>query len=74
MRLVFGVLGLVLVLAIVGSLAKRQLQSLQAAPRPASGASQALVGTPVQPLQQRVTDDVNRLMQQAPARLQGAEQ
>lgn len=78
MRLVFGVLGLVVVLAIVGSLLRKQLQTVQRPLAPAVGASAAaLSGTPAQQsqsLQKKVADDVNRFMQQAPKRLEGAEQ
>ncbi|WP_428423787.1 hypothetical protein [Methylibium sp.] len=79
MRLVFGALGLLIVLAIVGSLAKRQLQAV-GMPTQAVAASAAGVdlpapsGTPAQQsqqLQRKVADDVNRLMQQAPARVEG---
>lgn len=78
MRLVFGVLSLLVVLAIVGSLAKRQLQAI-GTPAQAAAASAAGVGQPVasgtparqsQQLQHQVADDVNRLMQQAPARIE----
>jgi hypothetical protein len=79
MRMVFGVLGLLIALAIVGSLVKRQLQAVGAPVRPeaASTAGVALPatsGTPAQhsqQLQRQVADDVNRLMQQAPARVEG---
>ena len=78
MRIVFGVLGLLLVLAIVGSLAKRQLQAVRV-PVPTGEAASApvLSGTPAQQsqqLQRKVADDVNRLMQQAPARTEAAGQ
>lgn len=80
MRMVFGVLGLLVALAIVGSLVKRQLQAVGAPLRPeaASAAGVALpagTGTPAQQsqqLQRRVADDVTQLMQQAPARVEGA--
>jgi transcriptional regulator of met regulon len=62
------------VLAIVGLVAKKQLQSLRA-PSPAETAAGASMrapsGTPAQQsqqLQKKVQDDVNKLMQQAPAR------
>lgn len=80
MRIVFGALGLLVALAIVGSLVKRQLQAVGAPVRPeaASAAGVALpagTGTPAQQsqqLQRRVADDVTRLMQQVPARVEGA--
>ncbi|MBA3596528.1 MAG: hypothetical protein H0W40_04025 [Methylibium sp.] len=76
MRLVFGVLSLLVVLAIVGSLLKKQLQTVQGPVVSEAGAA-APDGTPVQQsrqLQRKVTEDVNRLMQQAPARIERGEQ
>lgn len=74
MRIVFGVLSLLVVLAVVGFVAKKQLQSVRA-PLPAETAvgagMPALSGTPAQQsqqLQKKVQDDLNKLMQQAPAR------
>jgi hypothetical protein len=96
MRALFGILGLLLTLAIVGSLVRTQLKALNPAPgAPAAGvaasppgtagerggrldampgavaADPGLAGTvPAGPqsVQRQVADDVNRLMQQAPAR------
>lgn len=75
MRLVFGVLSLLVVVAFVGMIARKQLQSVSAttpAQAAAAGASLPQVsGTPARQsrqLQQQVRDDVNKLMQQAPAR------
>jgi hypothetical protein len=78
MRMVFGLLGLVMVLAIVGLLAKSQLRSVGAVASIGAGSASAPVptGTPVQAsqqLQKQVQDDVNRLMQQAPARAEPAQ-
>ncbi|MDH5540631.1 MAG: hypothetical protein OEY03_14620 [Rhizobacter sp.] len=75
MRLIFGVLSLLVVVAIVGMLARKQLQSVSST-RPAEAAAAgvqvpAASGTPAQQsrqLQQAVREDVNKLMQQAPAR------
>ena len=79
MRMVFGVLSLLVVLAIIGVVAKKQTQ-LMRVPTPeqsAAGASlPALSGTPAQQslqLQKKVQDDVNKLMQQAPARVDAAQ-
>ena len=75
MRIVFGLLSLLVVMAIIGVLARKQIQSVRAlAPEPAAaGASMpALSGTPAQQsrqLQKQVQDDLNKLMQQAPARV-----
>ncbi|MBA3589386.1 hypothetical protein [Methylibium sp.] len=78
MKSIFGVLSLLVVLAIVGSLASKQLRALEVTAAPEDGASAAAPGgTPAQQskaLQRQVADDVNRLIQQAPARLEGAEQ
>lgn len=77
-RLVFGVLGLVVVLATVGLLSSRQLQAVREPVSPAVGTAEgAQPSSPAQqsqPLQRRVADDVNRLMQQGPKRLEGAEE
>ena len=78
MRMVFGVLSLLMVLAIVGLLGKKALQPLQVhgASDAASASVPARAGTPAQPsrqLQNQVKDDVNKLMQQAPARAEPAQ-
>lgn len=79
MRIILSALSLLVVLAIVGFVAKRQLQVTRvplAADIAASAGMPALVGTPAQQSQQiqkKVQDDVNRLMQQAPARLEPAQ-
>lgn len=78
MRAVFGLLGLLIVLAIVGSLAKRQLQAVQVPLVPGGGASAAaLGGTPAEAsrqLQRKVADDVNKALQQGAARNDSAGQ
>lgn len=72
MRMVFGVVGLLLVLAIVGMLAKRSWQASVVGVRPvAAGASAGAAGVDARTLPRQVADDVNRLMQQAPARGDG---
>ena len=79
MRIVFGLLSLVVVLAIIGVVAKKQIQSVRL-PTAAEGASAGasvpvLRGTPAQQsqqLQKKVRDDLNKIMQQAPARLEPA--
>ena len=97
MRALFGILGLLLTLAIVGSLVRNQLKAVNPAPMaPATvgvGASSSgsaaerggrldstpgavaadpnatgSAGASPQSVQRQVADDVNRLMQQAPAR------
>ena len=78
MRAVFGVLSLLVALAIVGVLAKKALQPTQVhGASDAAGASvPALQGTPAQQsqqLQNQVKDEVNKLMQQAPARAEPAQ-
>ena len=76
MRMVFGVLGLVLALAIVGVLMKKQLHATGLA---GVGAGPAVAATSAEPaatvreqsqnIQRKVQDDIARAMQQAaPAR------
>jgi hypothetical protein len=73
MRLVLGVLSLLIVAAVVGMLAKTQLQSLRAPAAAeggtASGAAAAVdaAATPVQ-IQQKIKADVEKMMQAPPAR------
>ncbi len=80
MRLVLGVLSLLVVLAVVGFVAKKQLESVRvpaSVDAAATGASMpALSGTPAQQsqqLQKKVQDDLNKIMQQAPARVEPAQ-
>lgn len=73
MRLVFGVLGLLIVLVIVGSLAKIPLQVVGASPDAAAAgvAPPAAGGMPAQAsqrLQKQVASDVNQALQQGAAR------
>jgi K+-transporting ATPase c subunit len=73
MRLVLGVLSLLIVAAVVGMLAKTQLQSLRApaaAERDKASAASAgadAAATPAQ-IQQRIKADVEKMMQAQPAR------
>jgi hypothetical protein len=72
MRMVFGVVSLLVVLAILGVVARKQMNSLSV-PAAASSAAglPAASGTPAQQskqIQNRVRDDVNQLMQQAASR------
>jgi hypothetical protein len=79
MKIVLSALSLLVVLVIVGLVAKGQLQVTRA-PLPAdiaaSAGLSAPVGTPAQQslqIQKKVQGDVNKLMQQAPARLEPAQ-
>lgn len=71
MRVVFGVLSLLVVVAVVGFLAKKQLGSASlpvAVPQSAGAPVAPLGATPAQQsqqLQQQVKKDVEALMQQA---------
>ena len=72
MRIVFGVVGLLIVVAIVGVLAKRQLQAVQV-PIPMDSAASAvtLTGAPAQQsqqLQRQVADDVAKALKQGAQR------
>jgi hypothetical protein len=69
MRLVWGVLSLLVVLAAVGLTARKQIEPVRSGAT--ADVSASGVGTPAQQskaLQQKVQDDVSKLMQQAPAR------
>ncbi len=78
MRILFGVLGLLIVVSIVLSVARKQLQAVEQLPAAASGdaASSSQPGGPTVPqqsqaLQKRVANDVQQIMQSAPARAEG---
>lgn len=79
MRILFGVLGLLLTLAIIGSLAKTQLRALGLT-TPASSAPQTTDGVPpvvrepTRPPQQQVQQDVDRALQQGVERNKAADQ
>lgn len=71
MRVVFGVVSLLIVLAIVGMLAKTQLRAVGVvAPQPAGDAA-STVPQQAQQIQQRVRDDVTRALQQGAERSSG---
>lgn len=77
MRMIFGVLSLLVVVAVVGFLAKTQLKA--AATLPASGPVevQAPAATPAQQSQQiqsKVQDDIARALQQGADRAASAAQ
>ncbi|RYF28536.1 MAG: hypothetical protein EOO33_00665 [Comamonadaceae bacterium] len=74
MRMVFGLVGILVALAIVAVLAKQQLASTRGAvpavtvpgaPAPAAGASAATVRDQSLQMQQQVKQQVEGLMQQA---------
>jgi hypothetical protein len=84
MRAIFGVVSLLIVLAIVGIAAKKQLQAVNnvgaSLPPAQTGADTQTVAPPAstvraqsQQLQQRVADDVNKALQQGAARNEAAE-
>jgi len=76
MRVIFGVLSLLIVVAIVGMLAKRQLQAVQlSVPAERIASAPVLTGTPAQQsqqLQRQVTDDINKALQQGMQRNEDA--
>ncbi len=68
MRIIFSVLGLLVVVAIIGMLARHELQTARVIV-PADGAASETVlsGTPAQQskqVQRQVTDDINKALQQ----------
>lgn len=84
MRAVFGVLSLLIVVAIVGLLAKKQLQAVHnvgASLPPAQAGTEAATAAPPastvraqsQQIQQRVLDDVNKALQQGANRNEAAD-
>ena len=74
MRALFSILGLLVVVAIVGTLVKRQLQvvapTASAASSPSAGAA---TGVDPQRIEQQMKQDVERALQQGAARASGAE-
>ena len=69
-RIVFGVVGLLIVVAILGMLAKRQLHAVQL-PAEVVGSGAAADQTPApqsRTLQSKVQDDVNKALEQAKRR------
>jgi len=75
MRAIFGVVSLLLVLAIVGLVARKQLQSVNALPAPAGVANPAGAAPQErsQQMQQRVQQDVQRALQQGAERASEAQ-
>jgi len=75
MRIIFGVLGLLIVVAIVGMLAKRELQAVRAI-APGNAASAAVpTGTPAQQskaLQRQIGSDIDKALQQGMQRNEDA--
>lgn len=65
MRALFGVVGLLLVVAIVGLLARKQLTSVAGPAAPPGTVAGAPAPTPTQQVEQ-VRQSVDALMQQAP--------
>jgi len=75
MRAIFGVVSLLVVLAIVGLMAKKQLQAVNAVSAPAAATGSA-AGTPQersQQVQQRVQQDVQRALEQGAERASEAQ-
>ncbi len=85
MRAIFGVVSLLVVLAIIGILAKKQLQAVHNVGASLPPAQTSADGTPTaapaastvraqsQQMQQRVVDDVNKALQQGANRNEAAE-
>jgi Tfp pilus assembly protein PilX len=78
MRAVFGVLSLLVVVAIVGMLASRQLKATRISGQALTGSTaEAAASTTVrqqsQQIQQKVADDVTRALQQGAPRSEQAE-
>ena len=77
MRIVFSVVGLLIVVAIVGMLAKRELQSARVIVADDAPAASAVVpaGTPAQQsqqLQRQVTEDIDKALRQGMQRNEDA--
>jgi hypothetical protein len=72
MRVLFSLVGLLVVLAIVGLVARTQLQaaapSLAPTAAPAAGAAPQTVQEQARGVQQKVLQDVNRALEQGAAR------
>jgi hypothetical protein len=78
MRAVFGIVSLLVALAVVGLLASRQLKAVHApidatVGAMSSPASAVNVREQSQQIQQRVADDVNKALAQGTQRLQDAD-
>ena len=65
MRGAWGLIGLLVALAIVGLVAKQRLSTIAGQPATSNGVSAPQVNTPeqAQQLQKQVQDDVNQMMQ-----------
>jgi F0F1-type ATP synthase membrane subunit b/b' len=75
MRMIFGLLSLLLALAIVGYVVKTQLKAVTVAPVTEVPATEAPAATPAQQSQQiqrQVQDDIARAMQQGADRAASA--
>ena len=75
MRAVFGVLSLLIVLAVVGSLVRQQRSasvSASVAARAVEGASQMTVQQQSQAIQDKIRDDTARALQQGAERTERA--
>ena len=66
MRAIFTIVALLLALAIVGMLAKAQLTALRGSAGTVEGASAPAAGA--RQIEQKIKDDVTRMMQAAPQR------
>jgi hypothetical protein len=74
MRAMFGLVGLLVVLVIVGVLARKQLTAVKGAAPVSSDAPSATVREQSQQMQQRVQQDVQRALEQGAARASDAAQ
>ena len=74
MRIVFSLVGLLVVVAIVGLLAKKQLQAVQLAPAGTSASASAGVEPvpPAQAIQRQTADDVRKALDAGMQRNQDA--
>jgi hypothetical protein len=77
MRAVFGVLSLLVVLAIVGTLVTKQMKAMKVSTGVVTGAADAAASTTVrehsQQIQQKVKDDITKALEQGAARNDQAE-
>lgn len=73
MRALFGVVSLLIVLAVVGTLVKKQLGTASQPVAPASPSASATVSEQSQQLQDRVRSDVTKALDQGAARSADAE-
>jgi hypothetical protein len=77
MRIVLGVFSMLIALAVVAVLARQQLRAVGAAATPGlvtAPAASAVPATQSRALQQQVQQDLERALQQAPARASAADQ